>query len=241
MIFAAGLGTRLKPLTDTMPKALVPVGGQPLLWHVMKKLQRAGFNDMVVNVHHFAEQIIDYLHQNQSQDVSVAVSWEKEQLLDTGGGIRKAADLLRGSSSFLIHNVDIFSTLDLNWFVAQEREGALSTLLVSERVTKRYLLFNDDMRLVGWTNVETGEVRTPFESLDIAACRKLAFAGIHLMSQKALDVMNDWPERFPIMDFYLQLAAEYPIYGVEAKKIKLVDVGKLDTLDSLEDTYTEYQ
>lgn len=240
MIFAAGLGTRLKPLTDTMPKALVPVGGQPLLWHVMRKLQASGFDEFVINVHHFAGQIASYLEENGNLGSDVHLSYETEQLLETGGGVRHAASLLEGGP-FLVHNVDILSDIDLKWFVSQVRPESLSTLLVSSRETSRYLLFDNDMRLVGWTNVQTGEVRTPFEGLDVSACRRYAFSGIHFMSEGILDVMQGWPERFSIIDFYLKEAAAYPIHGVVAEKIKLVDVGKLSTLDSLEHSYDQYK
>ena len=144
MIFAAGLGTRLKPLTDTMPKALVPVAGQPLLWHVIMKLKGAGFERIVVNVHHFADQIIDYLHANDNFGLDIRISDEREQLLETGGGIKKALPLFDPSEPILIHNVDILSNLDLN---ALPTDAPL--LVVSERKTKRYLQFDDTMRLIG--------------------------------------------------------------------------------------------
>lgn len=236
MIFAAGLGTRLKPITDTMPKALVPVAGRPLIAHVMARLQAAGVDDFVVNVHHFADQIITYLAEHQQEGVTVAVSDERDGLLETGGAILKAEPLL-GGDDFLVHNVDILSDLDLEWFMGQMRPGAVSTLLVSERVTQRYFLFDDDMRLVGWTNVATGEVRTPFEGLDVSRCRKLAFAGIHGMSAGIFDAMRalGFEGRFSIVDFYLKAAAEYAIYGVVAEDLTLVDVGKLSTLEVAEE------
>ena len=151
MIFAAGLGTRLKPLTDTMPKALVRVGGQPLLWHVIMKLKKAGYERIVVNVHHFASQITDYLAANDHFGLDIRISDETEALLETGGGIKKALPLFDPSEPILIHNVDILSNLDLN---ALPMDAPL--LVVSERKTKRYLMFDDEMRLHGWTNIETG-------------------------------------------------------------------------------------
>ena len=172
MIFAAGLGTRLKPITDTMPKALVPVGGEPLLHHVICKLRDAGYTHLVVNVHHFAGQIREYLATHDF-GVSIAISDESAQLLETGGGIAHAAPLLLPCEDpILIHNVDILSNLDLAWFRSEVRPSALSTLLVSERETSRYLLFGEDMRLMGWTNVTTGEVRSPFPAEALAACRR---------------------------------------------------------------------
>ena len=197
MIFAAGLGTRLKPITDTMPKALVPVCGQPLLYHVINKLVAAGYDDLVVNVHHFPDQIIHYLHSHDF-GARIAVSDERDFLRETGGGIRYAKHLLTedeipgqagndGIEPFLVHNVDIVSNLDLNWLREQHREGALATLVASERKTQRYFLFDEDNRLKGWTNIATGEVRSPFPDIDPDRCRKLAFAGIHLMSPAIFD------------------------------------------------------
>lgn len=240
MIFAAGLGTRLKPITDTLPKALVPVHGEPLLHHVIYKLQQSGFDDFVVNIHHFSGMIRDYIAENHSFGSNISLSEEQPELLETGGGILHAKDLLLNGANeddpFLVHNVDILSDLDLNWFLSQWRSDALAVLLVSWRKTQRYLLFDDDMRLVGWTNIATGEVRTPFEHLDVDKCHKYAFSGIHLISGHVFSVMEDegMPERFPIMDFYLKIAKEHPIYGVVPAHLNLVDVGKVDTLEALE-------
>jgi len=150
MIFAAGLGTRLKPLTDTMPKALVRVGGQPLLWHVIMKLKAAGYERMVVNVHHFADQIIDYLQANGNFGTDIRISDERDGLLETGGGIKKALPLFDPESPILIHNVDILSNLDFNTLPTDA-----PLLVVSPRQTKRYLLFDETLRLQGWTNIET--------------------------------------------------------------------------------------
>lgn len=241
MIFAAGLGTRLKPLTDTMPKALVPVAGEPLLKQVVTFLQAAGLDDFVVNVHHFSKQIIEYIDVQHSFGSKVAVSDESGLLLETGGGILKARDLLLEGEAedgfFLVHNVDIISNLDVRDFISSCRDGATAMLLVSERKTRRYLLFDEDMRLVGWTNIETGEVRTPFPSLDVDKCRKLAFSGIHLISNGVFDIMENegFTGRFPIMDFYLRICDRYPIYGYVPESLELVDVGKLDTLARAED------
>ncbi|MBR1880714.1 MAG: nucleotidyltransferase family protein [Prevotella sp.] len=220
MIFAAGLGTRLKPLTDTMPKALVRVGEQPLLWHVVQKLKAAGYERIVVNVHHFAQQIVDYLEANNNFGLDIRISDETSALLETGGGIRKARPLFDPQSPVLIHNVDILSNLSL-----EALGGDSSTLVVSQRTTKRYLQFDDDMQLVGWKNVETGEVRG-------REGRSLAFSGIHVITPQLLALMDSWPERFPIMDFYLSVCADQPIMGFEAPNLRLLDVGKLDSLDA---------
>ena len=237
MVFAAGLGTRLRPLTDSMPKALVPVCGKPLLFHVLQKLKSAGYTDVVVNVHHFPEQIREYLSSGDF-GLSIKISDESEELLETGGGIAHARSLLEGADGpFLVHNVDIISNLDIPWFRSEMCSGALSTLLVSERETQRYLLFRpEDMRLVGWTNVSTGEVRSPYRDLDPSSCLRYAFAGIHNISPGIFDVFDALgvPSRFPIIDFYLEACARYPIYGVLAPGLKLVDVGKSETLPEAE-------
>jgi len=237
MVFAAGLGTRLRPITDTMPKAMVPVCGKPLLYHTVCKLRDAGYDEIVVNVHHFPEQIRKYLSDNDL-GVRIDISDESAELLETGGGILHARPFLDGGSyePFLVHNVDIVSNLDIPWLRTRTRPDALATLVVSERQTRRYLLFGDDMRLVGWTDVSTGEVRSPFPDLDASRCRKLAFGGIHNISPAIFGafVALGYAGRFPIMDFYLKACAEYPIYGVVPEGLSLVDVGKIDTLPAAE-------
>lgn len=234
MIFAAGLGTRLRPITDSIPKALVPVAGEPLLYHVIGKLRAAGYDELVVNVHHFPEQIRAYLAA-QDWGVTVRISDESGHLLETGGGIRHARPLLLPEAEpFLVHNVDIVSNLDIPWFRAQTRPQSLATLLVSERVTRRYLLFDRDMQLMGWTDTLTGEVRSPYPNLDPSRCLRYAFAGIHNLSPAIFDAFDalDMPDRFPIMDFYLKACDRYPVCGVVADGLKMVDVGKLETLEA---------
>ena len=237
MIFAAGLGTRLKPLTDTMPKALVPVCGQPLLYHTICKLRDAGYNELVVNVHHFADQIQKYLAENDF-GVKIDISDETAGLLETGGGIRHARELLLPSKRpFLVHNVDIVSDADLAWFRKKTPKNALATLLVSKRKTRRYLLFDDNMRLVGWEDTATGEYKSAYLNFFRPEdCRRYAFAGIHNISPAIFDVFDriDAPDRFPILNFYLRVCAEYPIYGVVDKQLTLVDVGKMETLPEAE-------
>lgn len=257
MIFAAGLGTRLKPLTDTMPKALVRVGGEPLIKRVIMNLAAAGVDRIVVNVHHFAEQIIDYLKDNDNFGLDIRISDETAGLLETGGGIKKATPLFDPAAPILIHNVDILSNVNLSEFYqiasrSEESEGGSekgrvkseesnccdavdAVLLVSWRKTKRYLLFNDDMKLVGWTNIETGEVRSPYPDLDPKKCRMYAFAGIHALSPRLLKMMDEFPDRFGIIDFYLKACATHNIKGYVKDDLKLMDIGKLDTLAQAEE------
>ena len=250
MIFAAGMGTRLKPITDTMPKALVPIAGKPLLEHVARKLKASGIDEAVVNVHHFADMIEEWIHADAVNEsgtgLSMQVSDEREQLLETGGGILKARPYLQDCGNFLIHNVDILSNLDIEWFASQVKSDSLATLLVSNRDTARYLLFDPQTKhLVGWTNLKTGEVKSPYADLKPDKCLKLAFSGIHIMSDKVFDVMDDYVKekglhddtyspRFPIIDFYLSVCDEFPIYGVLSSGLDLIDVGKLDSLQQAE-------
>ncbi len=247
MIFAAGLGTRLKPLTDTMPKALVRVGGKPLLWHVVQKLKAAGYERIVVNVHHFAQQIVDYLAANGNFGLDIRISDETAGLLETGGGIRKALPLFDPTEPILIHNVDILSNLDLTGGLSPvcevgEAHGDCplcesnpdALLLVSQRETKRYLLFDDEMILDGWTNIETGEVRSPYKGLDPSDCKRLAFSGIHMIWPRVYPLFDQMPDRFGIIDFYLKFCHQCAFLGFEQKDLRLLDVGKLDTLEQAE-------
>lgn len=232
MIFAAGLGTRLRPLTLSIPKALVEVDGKPLLEIVTRRIVDAGIDEIVVNAHHFAEQIVESVQKNEGFGARMTVSLETEELLETGGGILHARKLLEGDGAFLVHNVDILSNLDIKRFTRTLSGEALAVLLVSDRPSSRKLLFDDSMRLIGWTNLQTGEVKSPFPGLKVENCRQYAFAGIHMMSDKVFDVMEslmDGP-RFPIMDFYLKAAAEHLITGFIQKDLKILDVGKVETL-----------
>ena len=367
MIFAAGLGTRLKPLTDTMPKALVRVGGQPLFWHVIHRLKAVGVERIVVNVHHFADQIIDYLKANDHFGLDIRISDERDMLLETGGGIKKARPLFSPDSPILIHNVDILSNADLAALLSEgqgaggfsEGQGAggrvqenycpnsqtpklpnsqtlqqsnyclnsqtpklpdsptpqlpdsptpqrstfnvqRSTLLVSPRKSTRHLIFDGGMRLIGWYNETTGEVKSPFPEVHEAfaegqgaghfsegpgaGCRvqedttppvetgcalsattssqpanycpnsqtpklpnshppKLpnfptfnvqSFSGIHVFSPTLFPLMDEWPDRFSIIDFYLKVCDRADIRGVADDHLRLLDVGKLDSLAQAE-------
>lgn len=244
-IFAAGMGTRLKPLTETLPKALVQVCGHPLIEHVSMRLKDAGIEEAVVNVHHFADMIEEWVDSQQIMPMSV--SDERGCLLETGGAVLNARSYLEGCGSFLVHNVDILSDVDLGWFISKHVQNSLATLLVSDRESSRYLLFRpEDMLLVGWTNVNTGEMRLAGPWVNPEKCRKLAFSGIHVMSEEILDALHTYAvthglyfstdsPRFSIMDFYLQVCSTRNIYGVEAVSMRMIDVGKQDTLEQAED------
>lgn len=229
MLFAAGLGTRLRPLTNTMPKAMVPIDGRPLIEIVLNHLISQGATEVVINVHHFANQIIAFINQ-QRWPIPIHISDETSKLLNTGGGLRQAESLFSLTPQpILIHNVDIFSNASLSAFY-QENLSADATLMVSQRATQRYLLFDDEMNLKGWTNIKTGEVKTPFADIDIDSLHQYAFSGIHLFSPRLFQQMNGMPEAFSIIDFYLEMCAKASIKGVVQPKLELLDVGKLNTL-----------
>ncbi|MBO4592678.1 MAG: NTP transferase domain-containing protein [Bacteroidaceae bacterium] len=246
MIFAAGLGTRLAPLTNDCPKALVKLRGKPLLQHVIERLAAEGFTRLTVNVHHFSRQIIDYLNNQLPKldldldsgimPLNVQCSDETAQLLDTGGGLKKAAALLFAAddSPVLVHNVDILSNAHLaELYAAAGDVDAL--LLVSDRSTTRYLLFDADMCLVGWQNIQTGEVRTPYADLRPEECHRLAFSGIHVVNKSLTNAMSDWPDKFGIIDFYIRKCAELNIRGYVQPGLQLIDIGKIEVLRKMEE------
>lgn len=234
-IFAAGLGTRLKPLTDTIPKALVPVGGKPLLAHVIEKLKAANCKKIVINIHHFGEMIIDYVQSENNFGVDIIFSDERQMLLETGGAIKHAVDLL-GDEPFLIHNVDILSNVDLKTLWNEHiNSNSAATLLVSKRNSSRALLFNSEGNLTAWTNKTTGEVKTPYENIDIANLEEFAFSGIHIFSPGLFKYFGEYPEKFSIIDFYLNTCKAETIKAFTQDGLQLLDVGKLDSLEKAEE------
>ena len=235
MIFAAGLGTRLKPLTDHMPKALVPVAGKPILEHVIGKLKSSGFDEVVINVHHFANQIIDFLKAKDNFGIKIWISDETDELLDTGGGIQKAAPYF--DEPFLVHNADILSNVDLKaLYDFHQTSGNDATLLVSPRKTVRYLLFDEKNRLQGWVNKETLQTKPEGFVYQPEVQKEYAFGGIHVISPTLFTYMgNDWKGKFSIMDFYLQTCHEARLGGYVKEDLHLIDIGKSDTLAKAED------
>lgn len=231
-VLAAGLGTRLRPWTLEHPKALVPVGGTPMLERVICRLRTFGFDDITVNVHHFASQIVDFL---AARDFGCAIhiSDESDELLDTGGAIMRAAGFLCADNEpFLVHNVDILSDADLSVLMRAHSEcGADSTLLVSDRESSRKLLFDSAMRLRAWRNLQTGEFR-PARPEDLGLLKELAFSGIHVMSPAALTDMRrlGYEGKFSVMDFLLDARREADVRGFDGKGLQLIDIGKPATL-----------
>ena len=234
MIFAAGLGTRLKPLTDHMPKALVPVAGKPMLEHVINKLIAAGVDGIVINVHHFAQQIIDFLKEKNNFGIQIWISDETGELLETGGGIKKASPFF--NEPFLVHNADILSNLDLKaMYEFHVASGNDATLLVSPRKTARYLLFNEENKLCGWVNKETLQTKPEGFVHQPETQKEYAFGGIHIISPSLFKYMEGWTGKFSIIDFYLQTCQQAQLGGYIKEDLQLIDIGKLDTLTKAEE------
>ncbi len=232
MILAAGLGTRLGEVTRDRPKALVEVHGRPLLGILLDKMQREGYDEVVVNIHHHAAMIREWVKEHAPQDMRVLLSEEKERPLETGGGIKHARELLIDANSFLLHNVDILTDLSLASFhEVHDRSGALVTLAVSRRTTTRYLLADDEDRLCGWENTVTGEkilVRTPAGPL-----RRLGYSGVAAISREALFLLPD-EEVFSLTPFFLELAREHPVNVSEALQTYWYDTGKPGVIEEVE-------
>ena len=259
-VFSAGLGTRLKPLTDTMPKALVPLAGKPLLQWQVERLRDAGITDIIVNVHHFPDMIIDTIRQNDGWGCHITVSDERDLLLDTGGGLRKAKyEIINhksqmASDPILACNVDILSNIDLRAFIATyenhksqiiNQKSPLGLLVVSERETQRYLCFDSENNLCGWTNIATGEVRPiSLNHSIIPSLKKLAFSGMQILSPEVLALLPQMPaDKFSLIDFYMAICEKQiknpksEIINLKAyipDAFRMMDVGKIDQIDQAE-------
>ena len=231
MIFAAGLGTRLYPLTLDKPKALVEIAGKTLLKMAIEKVSLAGYHDLVINIHHFGDQIIEYLEKNNNFGLNIIISDERDQLLDTGGGILKAAPWLNGDEPFLVYNVDVLSNIDLQLFRKYHLEqGGLVTLAVRDRSTARYLAFDDAMQLSGWRNIKTND---EIASRSMLNCRLLAFSGIQLIAPAIFKLITETGS-FPLIPLYLRLAAEHRIMGYRDHSTLWMDLGKPDQIKEAE-------
>lgn len=228
MIFAAGLGTRLKPITDTIPKALVQIGDFTALQFAILKLQLHGFNELVINVHHHSQQIVEYLRTNKNFGAEIHISDETEKLLDTGGGLKHAEQYLAGSEPFLVYNCDIICDIDLKaMYDFHTDRNAFCTIAVRNRITSRYFLFDETGNLRGWRNTTSGEEKIVGEYS--GELKALAFSGIHVMSPL---VFNLFPkeQKFSIVDFYLSAAGNQEIAAFEHTKDRWMDIGKPETL-----------
>jgi len=245
-ILSAGLGTRLKPMTETIPKALVEVNGKPLLQSLIENVKKNGCTDFVVNVHHFADLVVDFLKANQNFGVNIEISDERETLLDTGGAILNAKNFLENEPFFLVHNVDILSDIDLDKMAKHHvKSRALATLAVRDRESGRKFLFDESLRLRGWQNTKTGEVRhcerseaiqnttDCFASLAMTDSKELtplAFSGIHIISSEIFKHINQHG-KFSIVETYLDLGKTFDIRGFPHDDDFWLDVGKPQDLE----------
>ncbi len=227
MIFAAGLGTRFKPWTDLHPKALALVNGKSLLQRNVEYLQQYGVTDVVVNVHHFADQIISAVKENNGWGSNIVISDETEEVLETGGGLLKAKDLLKNNGPFFTLNADFLTDLNLNKLLAyhQEKKGLISFGITS-RKSSRNFLFDEDNRLCGWMNNTTGEKRI---SIDKPGLKPMAYSCVVIFEPTVFNLIPQ-KGKFSLVDTYLSLAANYPIYGYDHTGDKLVDVGKPESV-----------
>ena len=227
IIFSAGLGTRFKPWTDSHPKALAIVNGKPLLQRNIEYLQQYGITDVVVNIHHFPDQIVAAINQNKGWGSNIVISDESDIVLETGGGLVKARKLLDGDRPFLSLNVDILTNLDLNKLMAfHQQHKPLVTFGVTNRRSSRVLLFDDDNRLCGWKNINTGETKI---SIDKPGLIEKAYSCVVIYEPKIFGLIRQ-SGKFSIMDTYLDLAAEHVILGYDHSGDKLVDVGKPESV-----------
>lgn len=230
MILAAGLGTRLRPLTEKIPKALVEIQDFSLLELMIRKLKYHGFNEIIVNVHHFADQIINFIEYNDHFNIRIEISDERDQLLDTGGAVKKASWFF-GDLPFLLINVDVITDLDFNRLYEFHKQSALlATLAVRNRESGRYLLFNEDGFLCGWENIKTKDQIICNENYQVL--NELAFSGIHVISPEIFDLMHE-NGKFPIIDVYLRLAKQHEIKGYLHNSGYWADAGSPQKVDEI--------
>ena len=235
MIFAAGLGTRLKPFTDHSPKALAEVNGRSLLERNILYLQRYGISDVIINVHHFASMVVDKLNENSGFGSNVSVSDEQEALLETGGGLLKAIDFFDGESDFVVMNADILTSLELDKMIEHhQKTGGMATLAVMKRDSSRQLLFDDDMTLCGWVNNGTGEERI---SRTDQTKSKFSFSGVQVVSA---NLMKNIPfsGKFSMIDVYLHQAKNHIIKGFDHTGDLFIDVGKPGSIEQAEGLFS---
>ncbi|MFY7653342.1 MAG: nucleotidyltransferase family protein [Chitinophagaceae bacterium] len=232
MIFAAGLGTRLKPWTLHHPKALAPVNGKSLLQRNILYLQQFGITNVLVNVHHFANQIIDTIIQNKGWGSNISISNEEAEVLETGGGLKKAVEYFKEEESFLVMNADMLTNLSISKLIAAHKadKNSIATLAVTNRNSSRSLVFNSETNyLCGWQNNQTGEQKGPILLQHPMAVTTKAFSGVQIINNT---IFNEMPveNKFGIIDWYLQLANKYAIGFYDHSGDLLLDVGKPESL-----------
>lgn len=232
MILAAGLGSRLKPWTDHHPKALAQVNGKSLLERNVRYLQQFGITELIVNVHHFADQIVEAVEKSKGWGSEITISDETDVVLETGGGLQKAAWYFKGEEHFVLMNADILTTLDLNKMITAHLEHKpLATLAVSNRVSSRCLLFNERKLMVGWRNNSTGEERGPvLEMKDRSGIHAYAFSGIHVLSAHIFSAIRQ-EGKFSMIDVYVDACADYSVQAFDHTGALLLDVGKPENIE----------
>lgn len=236
IIFAAGLGSRLKPWTDKHPKALAPVNGKSLLERNVLYLQQFGIRELIVNVHHFADQIVQAITDNHGWGSAITISDETDQVLETGGGLQKAGWYFKEETDFVVMNVDILTNLNLgDMIAAHQRSACLATLAVTERSTSRYFLFNPKGELCGWRNVQTGEEKPAqlASHPDYAALQQKAFSGIHVINSSIFSKMQQ-QGKFSMVEVYLDLMQNNSIQCFDHSQSKFIDVGKPESVAKAE-------
>ncbi len=231
MILAAGLGTRLQPLTDNLPKALVKIRDITLLQIAINNLVRNGFDKIIINVHHFADQIIQFIKENNF-GADITISDERDKLLDTGGGLKKASRFFNDGKPFLLYNVDIISDINLQKIYQENlKSNSIATLTVRKRESSRYLLFNSENILCGWKNTKTGEL---ISSCSIDLLDEFAFSGIHIINPKIFSLMPD-DDVFSMIDLYLDIMRDNKIISHIDNDSFWLDVGKVESLKIAEE------
>ncbi len=224
MILAAGLGTRLRPITDTIPKALVEINGKTLLEHSIDHLQFFGVKEAIINVHHFPDMIIAFLKKKKNFGMKIEVSDERDALLDTGGGLKKASWFFEGGGPFVVRNVDVLSNLDLGVMLEfHQKHKPIATLAVRNRETSRYMLFNERFELIGWTNVSSGERK--LSRKDFKHMHPLAFSGIQILDPSVIPLINE-EDRFSLISMYLRLSRDKRICAFTDNDSFWFDAGK---------------
>ncbi len=224
MVFAAGLGSRLGYVTKNIPKALVEINGKPMIERVILKLKSYGVSNIIINLHHYPEQIKTFIRSNNNFGLNISFSEETGQLLETGGGLIKASWFFKKNEPFFIHNVDVLSDVDLNEMLQfHHKHNPLTTLFVQQRNSSRYFLFDDQSQLKGWTNTKTGEVIKVDNSK--SELSQLAFNGIHIINPEIFSLM-DKTGTFSITQSYLDLAGKYAINGFCSDHANYIDIGK---------------
>lgn len=242
MILAAGLGTRLKPFTNQHPKALAMINGKSLLQRNIEYLLSFGVQDIIINIHHFVEQIAEVIESNNGYGAQIFLSDERDELLETGGGLKKVEWFFSDNKPFVLMNVDVLTDMDLNAMIEYHKAtGAIATLAVTRRETSRYFLFDEEAKLSGWKNMKTGE---EIISRQAEKYVPMAFSGIHILSPDIFPPLNSFPrdgvepvQKFSITNAYLEVCKSQPVVAYDHSCTKFIDVGKPESIAKAEEMF----